>query len=73
MAFSTSLGLVERNGAPVDKFMELLRGSKVYAPTFDKKLPLMLERSYGKANFPTKVRLTTSMERQLPYEEMGGS
>ncbi|KAK9833189.1 hypothetical protein WJX74_009633 [Apatococcus lobatus] len=54
VAFSTSLGLVERNGAPVDKFMELLRGSKVYAPTFDKKLPLMLDRSYGKANFPTK-------------------
>ena len=55
VAFSTSLGLVTRNGAPVDKFMELLRGSKVYAPTFDKKLPLMMGRNYGKANFPTKV------------------
>ena len=41
--------------------MQLLRGSKVYAPTFDKKLPLMLERSYGKANFPTKVRRTHLM------------
>ncbi len=56
VAFSTSLGLVERNGAPVDKFMELLRGSKVHATTFDKKLPLMQKRSYGNANFPTKVR-----------------
>jgi 3-hydroxyisobutyrate dehydrogenase len=34
--------------------MELLRGSALCAPTFDKKLDKYLTRDYGQANFPLK-------------------
>lgn len=54
VGFATSLGLLERNNADVEKFMELLRESKLYAPTFDKKLPRMLDRDFTNPNFPTK-------------------
>ena len=56
VGFSTSLGLLQRNGADIDKFMGILRGSALYAPTFDKKLQRMLDRDYANPNFPTKVR-----------------
>lgn len=55
IGFSTSLGLLERNGVDVTKFMDILRESALYAPTFDKKLQRMLDRDYSKPNFPTKV------------------
>ena len=55
VGFSTSLGLLQRNGANVDAFMDILRGSALYAPTFDKKLQRMLDRDYANPNFPTKV------------------
>lgn len=54
VGFSTSLGLLQRNGADIDKFMGILRGSALYAPTFDKKLQRMLDRDYANPNFPTK-------------------
>lgn len=65
VGFSTSLGLLQRNGADIDKFMGILRGSALYAPTFDKKLQRMLDRDYANPNFPTKhllkdMRLFTS-------------
>lgn len=53
-AFALSLGLVERAGIPVDTFMTILRESALHAPTFDKKLPRLLERDYANPNFPTK-------------------
>ena len=53
-AFSMSLGLVQREGVDVDKFMETLRESALYAPTFDKKLDNMLGHSFDQANFPLK-------------------
>jgi len=53
-AFSMSLGLVQREGVDVDKFMATLRDSALYAPTFDKKLDNMLGHSFEKANFPLK-------------------
>ncbi|MCL7744976.1 NAD(P)-dependent oxidoreductase [Guyparkeria hydrothermalis] len=64
-AFSMSLGLVQREGVDVDKFMATLRESALYAPTFDKKLDNMLDHSFEKANFPLKhllkdIRLFTS-------------
>jgi len=34
--------------------MNILRGSALYAPTFDKKLSRMVERNYANPNFPTK-------------------
>lgn len=53
-AFAYSLGLVRREGIDVDVFMQLLRGSALYAPTFDKKLQRMLDRDFEGPNFPTK-------------------
>lgn len=53
-AFALSLGFVQRQGADVDLFMQILRSSALYAPTFDKKLQRMLERDFSQPNFPTK-------------------
>lgn len=53
-AFATSLGFIQRQHASVDLFMEILRESALYAPTFDKKLQRMLDRNYEHPNFPTK-------------------
>jgi 3-hydroxyisobutyrate dehydrogenase len=52
--FAQSLALVQAEGVAVDDFMELLRQSALYAPTYDKKLDKYLGRDYGKANFPLK-------------------
>ncbi len=53
-SFSLSLGLVRAEGIEVEQFMEPLRGSALYAPTFDKKLDKYLSHDYGRANFPLK-------------------
>lgn len=53
-AFSLSLGIVERHGLDVETFMQIVRGSALYAPTFDKKLSLMRERDFANPNFPTR-------------------
>jgi 3-hydroxyisobutyrate dehydrogenase len=52
--FALSLGLVRRQGVALEQFMGLLRASALYAPTFDKKLKRMVERSFEHPNFPTK-------------------
>jgi 3-hydroxyisobutyrate dehydrogenase len=52
--FVYSLGLVRDEGIDVEQFMEVLRGSALYAPTFDKKLAKYLAHDYGRANFPLK-------------------
>lgn len=53
-AFSLSLGFVQRQDVDVEQFMSILRQSALYAPTFEKKLPQMLERNFAHPNFPTK-------------------
>lgn len=53
-AFALSLGFVQQQGVPVETFMEILRQSALYAPTFDKKLQRMVEQNYDNPNFPTK-------------------
>lgn len=53
-AFALSLGFVQQQGAEVETFMEILRQSALYAPTFDKKLQRMLDRNYANPNFPIK-------------------
>jgi 3-hydroxyisobutyrate dehydrogenase len=53
-AFALSLGLVQRHGLEVETFMSILRNSPLYAPTFDKKLPRMLERNFADPNFPAQ-------------------
>jgi len=70
VGFSTSLGLLQRNGADIDKFMDILRGSALYAPTFDKKLQRMLDRDYANPNFPTKVTSATIDFSFLISEQM---
>jgi 3-hydroxyisobutyrate dehydrogenase len=52
--FGLSLGFIQRQGIDVELFMQILRESALYAPTFDKKLQRMLERNYANPNFPTK-------------------
>ncbi len=53
-AFALSLGFVQQQGVDVEQFMQILRQSALYAPTFDKKLQRMLEGNYANPNFPTK-------------------
>ena len=54
VAFSMSLGYLKENGLDIETFMEILRGSALYAPTFDKKLSKMLDRNFENPNFPVK-------------------
>ena len=54
VAFSMSLGYLREKNLNVDTFMEILRGSALYAPTFDKKLDKMLDRNFEAPNFPVK-------------------
>lgn len=53
-AFSMSLGLAQKEGLNLDKFMTIVRDSALYAPTFDKKLERMCDRNFANPNFPTK-------------------
>lgn len=53
-AFALSLGLIRSEGMAVETFMALLRQSALYAPTFDKKLPRLLERQYEQPNFSVR-------------------
>lgn len=53
-AFGLSLAYIQRQNVKVDTFMQILRESALYAPTFDKKLQRMLEHNYANPNFPTK-------------------
>lgn len=68
-AFSLSLGLVRREGVEVDTFMDILRDSALYAPTFDKKLGKMLSGDFGTANFPVKHLLKDVQLTQRAVED----
>jgi 3-hydroxyisobutyrate dehydrogenase len=52
--FAQSLAYLQRQDVNIDCFMEILRSSALYAPTFDKKLTRMLDRDYANPNFPTQ-------------------
>ena len=52
--FSLSLAMIREGGVNVEQFMEILRNSALYAPTFDKKLNNYLQRNFQKTNFPLK-------------------
>ena len=69
-AFSMSLGYVREHNLDVEQFMDILRGSALYAPTFDKKLPRMLERNFENPNFPVKHLLK---DLDLILNEFGNS
>lgn len=53
-AFSMSLGYLRERNVDVEKFMDILRGSALYAPTFDKNLPNYMQRDFSNPNFPLK-------------------
>ena len=53
-AFSMSLGYIREKEVDVEKFMDILRSSVLYALTFDKKLPNFLNRDFTQTNFPLK-------------------
>jgi 3-hydroxyisobutyrate dehydrogenase len=54
-SFSLSLRLIQQAGVPIETFMEILRPSALYAPTFDKKLERMLQGHYEDPNFSTAL------------------
>lgn len=56
-AFALSLGFVRRSGVPIEPFLEILRGSSLYCPTFDKKLSRMRERNFASPNFSVRLLL----------------
>lgn len=53
-AFGLSLGFIQSQGINPEIFMEILRESALYAPTFDKKLQRMVDGNYANPNFPMK-------------------
>lgn len=53
-SFSMSLGYLRERNVNVDHFMNILRKSALYAPTFDKKLSNMMNRDFNNPNFPLK-------------------
>lgn len=53
-AFAMSLGYLRELNIDVDKFMDILKGSALYAPTFEKKLNNYLDRDFSNPNFPLK-------------------
>jgi 3-hydroxyisobutyrate dehydrogenase len=76
VGFASSLGLVKSLGVEAELFMKILRRSALYAPIFDKKLKLMLDRDYGIGNFPTKhlfkdVALFSSEAQSVNLETIG--
>ncbi len=53
-AFSVSLGIIQRRGISPELFMSILRQSALYAPTFIKKYPRLIERNFSQPNFPVR-------------------
>lgn len=54
-AFATSLAYVRAEGLDAETFMEILRPSALYAPTFDKKLGRMLDAEYANPTFGLRL------------------
>lgn len=69
--FALSLGLVQQQGVDVEQFMEVVRQSALYAPTFDKKLDRMCERNFAEPNFPTKHLLKDTNLFLTQAEKLG--
>ena len=53
--YSLALRLIQASGLDVERFMEVLRPSALYAPTVDKKLKRMLTHDYSDPNFSTSL------------------
>lgn len=59
--FSMSLKYVQSKDIDVEIFMDILRNSALYAPTFDKKLKNLLYNDFSNPNFPLKHMLKDLM------------
>lgn len=77
--FALTLGFVKRQGVDVEQFMQVVRESALYAPTFDKKLSRMSDRDFSNPNFPTKhllkdtdLFLTQAQELGLATDNLEG-
>jgi 3-hydroxyisobutyrate dehydrogenase len=70
-AFSISLALVQSSHVNLESFMEILRQSALYAPTFDKKLQRMVDQNYSNPNFPTKHLLKDMKLAQATAQAQG--
>lgn len=69
-AYALGLGMVRRSGVDLELWAEIVRGSALYAPTFDKKFGRMVERQFLPANFPARLllkdlRLVTDQAQRL--------
>ncbi len=53
-ALGASLGLLVSAGADPGPFLEILRASALWAPTFERKLPSLLAQDFHQANFPLR-------------------
>ena len=53
--YSLALRLIQASGVEVERFMEVLRPSALYAPTVDKKLERMLSNDFSNPNFSTAL------------------
>ena len=53
--YSLALRLVQASGLEIERFMEVLRPSALYAPTVDKKLDRMLSNNFSNPNFSTAL------------------
>jgi 3-hydroxyisobutyrate dehydrogenase len=49
--------MVRRDGLDIGQFMQILRSSSLYAPTFEQKLPRYFRRDFSAPNFPTRLLL----------------
>lgn len=52
---ATDFDVVMASGLEVERFMEVLRPSALYAPTVDKKLDRMLSHDFSNPNFSTAL------------------
>jgi 3-hydroxyisobutyrate dehydrogenase len=69
--FALTLGFVQRQDVNVEQFMEVVRQSALYAPTFDKKLDRMCDRNFENPNFPTKHLLKDTNLFLTQAQELG--
>jgi 3-hydroxyisobutyrate dehydrogenase-like beta-hydroxyacid dehydrogenase len=56
-AYAVGLGMVRRSGVDLAHWVDIVRSSALYAPTFDKKLPRMVGRDFTPTNFPVRLLL----------------
>lgn len=70
-SFSVSLGIVQKEGIETEKFMEVLRKSALYAPTYDAKLQNYITRDFSRANFPVKHLLKDIKLVRTEAESLG--